>query len=82
MFLLVKSNEHILKAGKMGGELDMTEVIDEVLRPSTSIFIIFYSMLAIMSAKSSHSILTYFIILMRKIFLTFTQLPASFTRWP
>jgi hypothetical protein len=35
MFLLAKSNEHILKAGKMGGELDMSEVIDEVLRPST-----------------------------------------------
>ena len=35
MFLLAKSNEHISIAGKMGGELDMSEVIDEVLRPST-----------------------------------------------
>ena len=35
MFLLAKSNKHILKAGKMGSELDMSEVIDEVLRPST-----------------------------------------------
>ena len=31
MFLLAKFNEHILKAGKMGGELDMTQVLDEVL---------------------------------------------------
>ena len=35
MFLLAKSNEHILKAGKMDGQLDMSEVIDEVLWPST-----------------------------------------------
>ena len=35
MFLLAKANEHILKAGKMGVELDMTEVIDEVLLPTT-----------------------------------------------
>ena len=34
LFLLVKSNEHILKAGKMDGQLDMTQVIDEVLGPS------------------------------------------------
>ena len=36
LFLLVKSNEHILKVGKMVGELDMTQVIDEVLGPSQS----------------------------------------------
>ena len=34
MFLLTKYNEYILKAGKMAGELDMTQVIDEILWPS------------------------------------------------
>ena len=31
MFLLTKYNAHILKASKMDGELDVTELIDEIL---------------------------------------------------